>query len=165
MLVASHTYADRFKRWLFELPTIKLIALAWVGSYVVALPPVLYAHFVTPTQSFGGPDMGKHAIVKMIVLGCIVAPLIETAINQWACLRLLKRLRCTTGIAIGISALIFGLGHYYSAAYVVMATLVGAILATVFVIEDTRNGHPFIATLAVHVLRNAVAMLLVLLAR
>ncbi|WP_233828588.1 CPBP family intramembrane glutamic endopeptidase [Paraburkholderia sp. ZP32-5] len=165
MLVASDTYAHKLKRWLFELPTIKLIVLAWVSSYVVALPPVLYANFVTSTQSFGGPDMGKHAIVKMIVFGCIVAPLIETTINQWACLRLLKRFRCATGIAIGISALIFGLGHYYSAAYVVMATLIGAILATVFVIEDTRNGHPFIATLAVHVLRNGATTLLVLFAR
>jgi hypothetical protein len=165
MLVASHTYAHQLKRWLFELPTIKLIVLAWVSSYVVALLPVLYAYFVTPTQSFGGPDMGRNAIFKMIVFGCIVAPLIETAINQWACLRLLKRLRCRTGIAIGISALIFGLGHYYSAAYVVMATLVGAILATVFVIEDTRNGHPFIATLAVHMLRNGMTTVLMLFAR
>ena len=100
--------------------------------------------------------MGKHHIVKTIVFGCIAAPLIETVVNQWGCIRLLRKLRCRTGVAMGVSALIFGLGHNYSGPYIFYATLVGAILATVFVVEDARKGHPFIATLAVHALRNGI---------
>ena len=162
MLTKSRASLQKVELWLFELPTKKLIALALVSTYLVALPLILYSSFVQPAQALGGPNWGKHDILKMIVLGCIAAPLIETAVNQWACLRLLQKLRCKTGIAIGISALIFGLGHSYSAPYVFFGILVGIILAMVFTIEDARKGHPFIATLAVHALRNGITAALTL---
>ncbi|HZZ10063.1 MAG TPA: CPBP family glutamic-type intramembrane protease [Paraburkholderia sp.] len=65
-------------------------------------------------------------------------------------------------MAIGVSALLFGLAHNYSGPYVVMAMLIGAILATVFAVEDARNGHPFLATWAVHTLRNGLTAALTL---
>ncbi|MFT4065172.1 hypothetical protein [Paraburkholderia sp.] len=45
-----------------------------------------------------------------------------------------------------------------------LTMLVGVILATVFVIEDRRNGRPFIATVAVHVLRNGITTAVILFA-
>ncbi|HEY2021771.1 hypothetical protein [Paraburkholderia sp.] len=51
------------------------------------------------------------------------------------------------------------------AAQVVTATLIRVILATVFVIEDTRNGRPLVATLAVDLLRNGMTTIPMLLAR
>jgi membrane protease YdiL (CAAX protease family) len=153
---------QEIKPWLFRLSTTKLIALALVSTYLAALPLFLCAPFLMSGQSLGGPDLGKHDILKMVLMGCIAAPLIETAINQWGCLRLLKKLRCKTGVAISISALIFGLGHSYSAPYVFFGTLVGAIFAMVFAIEDARKGHPFIATFAVHALRNGITAVITL---
>jgi membrane protease YdiL (CAAX protease family) len=162
MLITSSPYLQKIKCWLFALPTGKLIALGLIGSYAAAFPLLLAGFFMKSGQSLPGPNLGKHDVTKMIVLGCIAAPLIETAVNQWGCLRLLKKLRCKTGIAIGISALLFGLGHNYSGPYVIFGILAGVVLATVFVIEDARNGRPFLATLAVHVLRNGITAVIML---
>lgn len=160
----SGIYLQKIKFWLLELPTVKLIALALVSTYAAALPVILYLLFVAPGQSLNGPHLGKHDVLKVIVMGCIAAPLIETAVMQWGCLRLLKKLRCRTGVAIGISALLFGLSHNYSSAYILFGVLVGAVLATVFVIEDARNGRPFLATWAVHLLRNGITAAITLFA-
>ena len=156
MLTTSHRCLQRVKLWLLELPTAKLIVLALAGTYLAIIPLLICAPFLTPGQTLGGPDLGKGNVFKLIAIGCVAAPLIETTIHQWGCLRVLGKLRCKTGIAICISALLFGLSHSYSAPYVVLGTLVGGILATVFAIEDSRKGHPFIATLAVHALRNGI---------
>lgn len=164
MLKTSGTYLRKIKFWLLELPTAKLIVLALVSTYVAVLPLILYLLFVTPGQSLSGPHLGKHDVLKLIVMGCIVAPLIETAVMQWGCLRLLKKLRCRAGVAIGISALLFGLSHNYSSAYILFGVLVGAVLATVFIVEDARNGRPFLATWAVHLLRNGITAAITLFA-
>lgn len=157
MLRTLRICVQESKRWLFRLSTTELVALALVSSYLVTLPLLLCAPLFITGQLPGGPDLGKHAVLKIILLGCIAAPIVETAINQWGCLRLLKRLGCRTGVANCISALIFGLCHSYSTPYVLLGILVGAILATVFAIEDARKGHPFLATVAVHALRNGIA--------
>ncbi|WP_395068071.1 CPBP family intramembrane glutamic endopeptidase [Paraburkholderia silvatlantica] len=157
MLTTLRICAQETKSWLFRLSTTKLVALALVSSYLAALPLLLCVPLFKSGQLPGGPDLGKHDVLKMVLLGCVAAPIVETAINQWGCLRLLEKLGCKTGVAICISALIFGLGHSYSAPYVLMGIFVGAILATVFAIEDARKGHPFLATVAVHALRNGIA--------
>jgi hypothetical protein len=162
MLTKFGVCMEEIKRWIFKLSTAKLIAFALMSTYLAVLPLLLYAPFAPPGQAVVGPDLGKHDVLKMILMGCIAAPLIETVIIQWGCIRLLKKLHCKTGLAICISALIFGLGHSYSASYVFLGVLVGAILATVFVIEDARKGRPFLATLAVHVLRNGITAILTL---
>lgn len=156
MIKTGGTYLRKTRSWLLGLPTAQLIALALVGTYVAAVPSILYSLLLAPGQTIGGPDLGKHDVFKMLVVGCIAAPLIETAVHQWGCLWLLKKLRCKARIAIGISALLFGLSHNYSGTYILMGVLSGAVLAMVFVIEDTRNGRPFLATWAVHSLRNGI---------
>jgi hypothetical protein len=147
---------QRLVKWLIELPTTRLIPLAFVSTYVVSIPTIAFA-VLHPGMLPGGPGWGKNDLIKMIVLGCILAPLLETAVMQWACIRLLKKLRLPTGMAIVFSAAFFGLGHSYSILYICMMFFVGLVLASVFAIEDARAGHPFLATLAVHTLRNWVA--------
>ncbi|WP_158608994.1 CPBP family glutamic-type intramembrane protease [Paraburkholderia sp. RAU2J] len=138
-----------------ELPTARLIPLAFVSTYVVSVPIITFAVFHPGTVP-GGPGWGKNDPIKIIVLGGILAPLLETAVTQWACIRLLKKLRLPTGMAIVLSAAFFGLGHTYSTLYISMMFFVGLVLGSVFAIEDARAGHPFLATLAVHALRNWV---------
>jgi hypothetical protein len=146
---------QRLVKWLTELPTIKLILLAFVCTYVASIPTIAFAIF-HPGTLLGGPGWGKNDLIKIIVLGCVLAPLLETAINQWACIRLLKKLRLRTEMAIVLSAAFFGLGHNYSLLYICMTFFVGLVLGSVFAIEDARDGRPFLATLAVHALRNWV---------
>ena len=146
----------RLKSWLFALPTAKLIFLALLATYLGTIPTIVYSLF-NPDAFFGGPHWGKHRIVSMILFACIVAPLAETAINQWGCLRLLEKLKCRRDVAVVISAVLFGLGHNYSGSYIVFAFFAGLALAGVFVIEDARGGRPFLVTAAVHAMRNGIS--------
>jgi uncharacterized protein len=149
------------KNWLTQLPTIKLVPLALVFTYLATVPAIAVA-ILHPGTQLAGPDWGKHDLVKMIVLGCILAPLIETALMQWGCMRLLGKLRVKTRVAIVVSAALFGLSHSYNMSYVMTTFLVGVVLASVFAIEDARGGRPFLATLAVHALRNGMSAAFVL---
>jgi len=90
---------QRLVSWLTRLPTIKLIPLALVFTYVASGPTIALAVF-HPGMQLGGLAWGRKDLIRIIVLGCIVAPLL------------------------------------------------------VFAIEDARGGHPFLAPLAVHALRN-----------
>jgi hypothetical protein len=82
-------------KWLTELPTTRLIPLAFACTYVASIPTIAFAIF-HPGTLLGGPGWGKNDLIKIIVLGCILAPLFETAVTQWACIRLLKKLRQLT---------------------------------------------------------------------
>ncbi|WP_224031090.1 CPBP family intramembrane glutamic endopeptidase [Paraburkholderia caribensis] len=152
MMNARRDFQRLVKR-LTELPTMQLIPLAFVSTYVASIPTIAFA-VLHPGLPLGGPGWGKNDLIKVIVLGCVLAPLLETAVNQWACIRLLKNLRLPTGMAIVLSAAFFGLGHSYSILYMSMTFFVGLVLESVFAIEDARAGHPFLATFAVHALRN-----------
>jgi membrane protease YdiL (CAAX protease family) len=146
----------RFKAWLFALPTRKLIFLALLATYLGAIPNLAYLLF-NPDVHVGGPHWGKHRIVSMILFACIIAPLAETAVNQWGCLRLLEKLKCRRDVAVVISAVLFGLAHDYSGPYIVLAFFAGLALASVFVVEDARSGRPFLATATVHALHNGIS--------
>jgi uncharacterized protein len=144
--------------WAAGLPSVPLTLIALLLTYVAAAP-VLVLVLAIPNLSIGGPEFVKHGLGSMILIGCLIAPVLETAINQWACIRLLNRFGCGTATAIVVSALIFGLGHTYSLAYVLVTFNIGLVLAATFVIEDRRGGSPFLVTMAVHALRNGMTTL------
>ncbi|GAB2924102.1 hypothetical protein GCM10027093_74430 [Paraburkholderia jirisanensis] len=132
--------------------------IALLLTYAAALP-VSLAVVTVPSVAFDGPGFEKHGLGSMILFGCLIAPMLETAVNQWACIRLLNRFGCRTAIAIVISALLFGLGHTYSVAYVLTTFIIGLVLAATFVIEDHRGGSPFLVTMMVHATRNGITTL------
>lgn len=141
--------------WVTKLPTAQLIPLALIFTYVASAPPIAFAVF-DPGAKLGGPTLTGHDFIKAIVLGCIVAPLLETALMQWACIRILKKVGISTGLAVLVSAIFFGLEHYYSVLYMSLTFCVGLVLGSVFAIEDARRGSPFLATFTVHALHNAI---------
>jgi membrane protease YdiL (CAAX protease family) len=149
---------SRAVAWLVGLSTPQLILTALALTYAGVVPAVLVT-LALPGEAVGGPGFEKRGLVSMLLFGCVIAPLVETALHQWACLRLLSKLRCPVSAAIVVSALLFGLGHTYSIAYVAMTFWTGLVLAAVFVIEDRRAGRPFLATAAVHAMRNGITTL------
>jgi membrane protease YdiL (CAAX protease family) len=147
---------------LFELSTSKLIALGLLMLFAATLPSAI-AVALMPDYQLGGPDFSKQSPLRTIFLGCVIAPLLETLINQWACLRLLEKLRVNASVAILISSFVFAVLHYYSFAYMMTAFFSGVVLSTVFTIERCRRGHPFLATFATHAMKNWIASAFLLL--
>lgn len=70
-----------------------------------------------------------------ILIGLIVAPLLETLIFQCAVIESFKaKSRISWGISV--SAIIFGLVHFYNPFYFIYGTLAGFVLGGVYVIPD-----------------------------
>jgi uncharacterized protein len=147
------------------MPTIALIPSAVVAQYVLSgIAGSLYS-LIAPNLArapLGGPDLPLHGVqfVAALVLACVIAPLGETLVFQWALIGGLRRfLRCGARWAVVVSALVFGLAHaHYSAQYAVRTAACGLVLGAVFVIERNRRGAAYWITATVHALYNLIGL-------
>jgi hypothetical protein len=91
----------------------------------------------------------------------VITPLVETALFQWAPIRLLRTwLKLPTLLAVCTSAALFAVAHTYSIGYVLFTFFVGLVLAYGFVLKDYRGGMAYLLICIVHALRNAIASFL-----
>ncbi|HEX7643700.1 MAG TPA: CPBP family intramembrane glutamic endopeptidase [Burkholderiaceae bacterium] len=140
------------------------VYVVWILSYGV-LMPLAYLDSLHPHDALhatGGPrNMPAFALPARLVLGSFIVPAFETAMFQWAPLRLLHNwLKLPRWLAIAASALLFGAAHGYSSGYMVFTTLIGVVLAWAYVARDYDGGRAYLWIGAVHAMRNAVSALL-----
>ena len=147
--------------FLIKLPVPVLILVALFASYLLDLLVAIPLSLAFPQLEMGGPKFAFNGIrfVAVLIAACVVAPLGETLVFQWACIKLLHgKLKWSAASAIAASALLFGLAHLtYSVLYMVMATIGGLVLGAVFVLEQEKRGSPFWVVAAIHALRNLIA--------
>lgn len=133
-------------------------------SYAVLLPLIALDSVVVSEalHQGGGPkNLPAFGMAGRLLLGSVAVPLIETAIFQWAPIRVLRTwLKLPSALAIGVSAALFGAAHAYSIGYVVFTFLIGLVLAGGFVAKDYPGGKPYLLICVVHALRNAVSAFL-----
>jgi hypothetical protein len=151
---------------LFELglntPPWLMIPLALLATELLPLPLDYIADVFFPAQQIGGPGLGSHGIVSALILGCLIAPLAETAFNQWGCITLLrKKFGVRPWTAIVLSAAFFASLHFYSWKYVLTTFPIGVVLGYVFVVEQMRRGWAFWTVALIHSLRNAISIALI----
>jgi uncharacterized protein len=138
------------------------IPLALLATELLPLPFDYVADFFLPHQMFGGPNIRSHGIVYALIVTCLIAPLVETAVNQWGCITLLrKKLGAGPGVAVIVSAALFAAMHFYSWKYVITTFPVGLVPGYVFVVEQMRRGRAFAIVAAIHALRNAISIALI----
>jgi membrane protease YdiL (CAAX protease family) len=146
--------------FLMKLPVPALIPLALAASYLLGLVVAVPVGIFFPELDVGGPRLHLNGpiFVVWLVAACVVIPVAETLVFQWACIRLLReKLKWRASRAIAASAVLFGLAHTYSVPYVLIATIGGVVLGIVFVIEQEKNGSPFWVVATIHALRNLIA--------
>jgi len=91
--------------------------------------------------------------------GIIVAPLLETLIFQWACIRCLQMLRLNTPVILVISGFLFALAHEFEQRWPVDIFVAGLAFSWVFLVEARRpKGCPLLVTMSVHALFNAMVL-------
>ncbi|MBV8665134.1 MAG: CPBP family intramembrane metalloprotease [Burkholderiaceae bacterium] len=133
-------------------------------SYAVLLPQVALEAVIhnEALHINGGPsNLPAFGPVGRLIVASLIAPLVETALFQWAPIRLLHTwLRQPAWLAVLVSAVLFGMGHTYSLGYVVFTFLVGLVLAFGFQAKNYRGGHPYLLICIVHALRNVIAVFL-----
>lgn len=147
-----------------RLHPLLFVYVLLVLTYGVLIP-LIALDSVTPSRVLhteGGPtNLPALGMFGRLVLGSFIVPPIETAIFQWAPLRLLRDwLKLPTFLAMLASAALFGIAHTYSIGYVVFTFLIGMVLAWGFVARDHLGGRAYLWICAVHALRNAVSSLL-----
>lgn len=133
-------------------------------SYAVLLPMIALDTVVVSDalhQSDGPKNLPAFGMVGRLIVGSIITPLVETAIFQWAPIRLLRTwCKLPPALAVCVSAALFGAAHTYSIGYVVFTFLIGLVLAYGFVVKDYPGGKPYLLICVVHALRNAVSSFL-----
>ena len=133
-------------------------------SYAVLLPLIALDDVVVSDalhQTDGPKNLPAFGMFGRLMVGSVLTPLVETAIFQWAPIRLLRTwLKLPAALTVGISAVLFGIAHTYSIGYVVFTFLIGLVLAWGFVVRDYRGGKAYLLICIVHALRNAVSSFL-----
>ena len=94
------------------------------------------------------PDvMDDESVLYMIVIGLIIAPILETLINQVAIIEGCKRITPKVDgydnvlFALLVSSLLFAASHGYSSTYVVWAFFVGLGLSALYVMVSNKPGN------------------------
>ncbi|HEY8024786.1 MAG TPA: CPBP family intramembrane glutamic endopeptidase [Burkholderiaceae bacterium] len=158
---------DFFRRSTAQLGRLHPLLFVYVLLVLTygVLMPLIVLDSVTPSrvlQTEGGPtNLPALGMFGRLVLGSFIVPPIETAIFQWAPLRLLRDwLKLPTFLAVAASAAFFGVAHTYSVGYVVFTFLIGMVLAWGFVARDHLGGRAYLWICVVHALRNAASSLL-----
>jgi len=135
---------------------------------VVVTPLLILAGqiLVNETASFLGfsvtaqPDPFRTWSPALVVLmGIIFAPLVETLIFQWACIKCLQMLRLNAPVILVISGFLFALAHEFEERWPVDMFIAGLAFSWVFLVETRRpKGFPVLVTVSVHALFNAMAL-------
>jgi membrane protease YdiL (CAAX protease family) len=107
--------------------------------------------------------ISESHIAFQIIVGCFFAPVVETLLFQTLPIHIFTEVFIKKrNIAIFISALLFGLSHYYSLLYILITFVIGLLFAWAYLNYEERNGSQkaFWAITLAHALRNAIAALL-----
>lgn len=141
-------------------PALYVLTLL-AASFVIVVP---YALFQTAMPELrpgpGSISMQSLGLVGRILLACVVAPLVETALFQWLPVRVLRGIfQVAWPYVMAVSAGLFAAAHTYTVGYVIFAFLVGLVMAYCFAVRYEHNHRSFSITSFVHSLRNGVGIL------
>src|SRR6266481_274007 len=142
-----------------RLNSVWFVLLVLVATYLVVLPlPLLELAFPKFQLGEGPASIKGSGIVGRLIFGSIIGPVFETALFQALPINLLRgKVKLSWPVVLVASAGLFGASHWYSAAYIIFAFLIGLVLAYGYAVRQNDGGRPFLLITVVHGLRNGVA--------
>jgi hypothetical protein len=154
------TVEDRLARWASAQSAAILVLVTSAAALLIraAVAPVVRLSDLYLAPRSGGP-MVEASAAKMIVLGILVAPIVETLLGQSAVFAVAHRIglypqrRKTT---IAVSGLLFGGMHTYGLGYAIGAVAVGVVLATAYAVLGASR-RAYWTVVVSHALLNVVA--------
>ena len=150
--------------YLLDLSWFKFILIMTIFTYLIILPAVVIFVLLGYKEIDLSRNIIKLSYREFFELVFIV-PILETFIFQKTIIRLLtkiKRLRNKKTTIIFISALFFGIQHFYSLIYVFITFVIGILLAYSFIIYEDKNKSSYWTVTCIHSLRNLVNFVLLL---
>jgi len=110
----------------------------------------------------GGSNGFKFdSMLEQIALAVFLAPIAETYFIQYLIITtILKYSKGNTLLALLISAIVFGLSHYYSIPYIVKTFFAGLTFGTLFLSQKPNFNKAFIYVLITHASYNLFAVIM-----
>ena len=153
----------RFYNYWTSFSTLKFILFSTLLSVIATVPIVAAFELLGLTEKdIGGTDFDKLGIDGFIIVGVILAPLLETLFFQLLPIRLLQKFlnKNASKIALVVSSLLFSAAHAtYSIWYALAIFPMGVVLAVAYIHFQQRNKTGFWVTTAIHALRNSLAII------
>lgn len=151
--------SDWLSNWLRTIHPVWFVLVLLTATYVAVVPLELLRFVMPDFSNRNRPAyISSLGLPGRLLIGSVIAPMVETALFQWAPTRLLHgKFQLPWCYVIFSSASFFAVSHWYSLSYVFFAFLVGLVLAYGFAVRDAPKGRPFVLVWLVHGLRNGVA--------
>lgn len=136
-----------------KLPYAGQISLFCLASFIVVIfsTPLELLDRKTTETAYNGPTNFFSVVV--------LAPLFETFLFQYMVFVLLSKMKIignSSFLIIIISSLLFGISHWYSFAYVVMASFIGVVLMYAYLFYSSKPSKAFWSVVLIHALHNLI---------
>ncbi len=147
---------ENMQSMLNRLPIIHYVLMFYILTFIGVIPFFIPGFILNFNAIDKFPSTWDESILIFILVSVVIVPIIETYIFQGLILNLLKN-KFKNDInhfkKATVSALAFGLFHWYNLKYVLVAIIVGYILAyaRLFKIEDKKD---IFYVIIIHSLRN-----------
>ncbi len=139
-----------------SLPPLKLCLLVYGADFFISafLSVVLF-------PDMGGSDINQiKSVTERILVGVVLAPLLETVIFQGFILRKLVQWTGHKTFAVVAGALLFGLAHHYNIPYVVKAFIAGILYNLLYLSLKQRGARAIAYVAGTHMLHNLTVFIL-----
>lgn len=154
---------DRFRNNIFSMSPFRFIITFTIFSFLVTFVTYFFNYALVAvfkiTFNNSTSPLENATVQKKIIIACIIAPVLETTIFQWLIIEIMYK-KIGTRFAVIISALLFGLSHFYNSLYVINTFFIGLILSTSYVLAKEKKFNPSLITIAVHSLHNIIIFIL-----
>lgn len=152
-----------FYQYWTQLTYFRYLLFSLFLSIIATLPFVaVFDFFEINDNDIGGPKSILDNIYSAIIIGVIIAPIIETLLGQMLPIKMVQRyIKWNTNkVALVFSTIIFGLGHIaYSIWYFFLVLPMGFSLAVTYLTFQQREQSSFWTTTLLHSMRNSLALL------
>jgi membrane protease YdiL (CAAX protease family) len=120
--------------------------------------PILYLVEQLLGEDKDGPNVKG---LMMFVMAVTVVPLIETLLGQALAHKVGQGLKLKSTYIILLSALWFGLMHFYSLQYIILTFTIGLVFAYAYYLYQSSFRKAFWFVAAIHALHNLTSVLII----
>lgn len=143
---------DLYINLLEILSKINIIKLSFYTVIIELLVSIAVSFLLDSDQSVGPKFETK---LEEFVLVVILAPLLETLIFQYSIIsNIIGRRPNTSLFACIVSAVLFGLSHFYSPEYIFKTFISGLLFGTLFLVGCKKNKNAFVVVAITHSIYN-----------
>ena len=146
----------KIEKTLVKQEIFTFIFFSFLLLILLAVPFHLVKYFFD--ISSGNSIMVEKTIIEKVIIGIFIGPIIETLIFQTALINLSLFIKKNKLFAILVSALLFGLSHYYSFYYFTYTFTIGSFLSYLYFLSKKKKYNPILTLSSIHALYNLIVL-------